>query len=240
MMRRSLLPIAILLSLGLPLAVIAQSATAATQPASEALKAPYTQAVHDRDWQAAVSAAQKLVELRSTAENLELLAEAQLLANAPQDALATSGRALDAAEGEKPAAGQPDSAWKQLKSKIYLSRGNSFLKLRRNAEAIEAYNQSALLASNPGLAYFNICATLYNIGDTENGLPACRKSVEADPTRANAWFILGSMLFADAPIGGKGVASITLENRQALEKYLELAPDGPQAEDVKAMLKMAN
>ena len=73
-----------------------------------------------------------------------------------------------------------------------------------------------------------------------NGLTACRKSVEVDPTRANAWFILGSMLFADAQINGKGGVSITDETRRALDKYLELAPDGPHADDVKAMLKMAN
>jgi hypothetical protein len=37
----------------------------------------------------------------------------------------------------------------------------------------------------------------------------------------------------------KGSVDVTAEARQALEKYLELAPDGPHAADVKAMLQMA-
>ena len=74
------------------------------------------------------------------------------------------------------------------------------LKLNRNPDAIDAYNRSAELASNQGLAYFNVCAVLYNIGDTKNSATACRKCVQADPSRANAWFVLGSDLFADLPV----------------------------------------
>ena len=123
-------------------------------------------------------------------------------------------------------------------SKIYVGRGNALLKLKRTPEAIDNYNHSAELSSNPGLAYFNVCAVLYNIGDTRNSATACRKCVQADPTRANAWFVLGSDLFADAPVSSAGKVTITVETRQALEKYLELAPDGPHAADVKAMLDM--
>ena len=127
--------------------------------------------------------------------------------------------------------------WNAGLAQIYIGRGNALLKLKRTAEAIETYNQAAGLASNAGLAYFNVCAILYNIGNTHDSAAACRKCVQADPTRANAWFILGSDLFADAPIdNGKVIA--TSETREALEKYLALAPDGPHAADVKAMLQM--
>ncbi len=82
-------------------------------------------------------------------------------------------------------------------SKIYVGRGNALLKLKRTPEAIDSYNHSAELSSNPGLAYFNVCAVLYNTGDVQRrSVAACRKSVQADPTRANAWFVLGSILFA--------------------------------------------
>jgi hypothetical protein len=73
----------------------------------------------------------------------------------------------------------------------------------------------------------------------ENGPAACRKAVAADATNANAWFVLGSLLFADAKVDSAGKVAITAETRQALEKYLELAPDGLHAADVKAMLDMA-
>ena len=168
-----------------------------------------------------------------------MLGNAQLFNGGAEASLATYDRALAAAQQEKPAEGQPDNAWKDGVSKIYIGKGNALLKLQRNADAIDAYNRSAELASNPGLAYFNICAVMYNIGDTQNSAAACRKCVQADPTRANAWFVLGSDLFAEAPIDSTGKVAMTAETRQALEKYLELAPDGPHAADVKAMLDMA-
>jgi hypothetical protein len=51
--------------------------------------------------------------------------------------------------------------------------------------------------------------------------------------------VLGSFLFVDAKVDAQGKFVISAECRQALEKYLELAPDGPHAADVKAMLQMA-
>jgi cytochrome c-type biogenesis protein CcmH/NrfG len=79
----------------------------------------------------------------------------------------------------------------------------------------------------------------YNTGDVNGAVTACRQSVQADPSRPDAWFVLGSALFADAKIDATGKVAITAETRQALEKYLELAPDGPHAADVKSMLQMA-
>jgi tetratricopeptide (TPR) repeat protein len=104
-------------------------------------------------------------------------------------------------------------------------------------EAIDEYNRAAGYASNAGQAYFNLCAVLYNMGNTKDSPAACRKCVQADPTKANAWFVLGSVLFADAPIDN-GKVKGSAEMREALEKYLALAPEGPHAADTKAMLDM--
>jgi hypothetical protein len=71
-----------------------------------------------------------------------------------------------------------------------------------------------------------------------NALGPCRQSVQADPTRANAWFLLGSILFGNSPLDAKSNPIFSPEVKQALDKYLELAPDGPHASDVKAMLSM--
>jgi tetratricopeptide (TPR) repeat protein len=128
--------------------------------------------------------------------------------------------------------------WKDGLSQIYIGKGNALLKLKRTEEAIEAYNQSAGLASNAGQAYFNLCAVLYNMVKTQESAAACRKCVQADPTKANAWFVLGSDLFADLPVTAQGKVQASPETREALEKYLALAPDGPHAADTKAMLEM--
>jgi tetratricopeptide (TPR) repeat protein len=217
----------------------AQAPAAQPQPTPEALSAAYTQAMQARDWQGAIAAAQKLIDLGPTAEHIRMLGAAQINANDSQTALATFDRALAAAETEKPAAGQPDAAWKDDISQIYFWKGNALLKLHRNMEAVDAFTRSAELTSDPAKPYFNICAVLYNVGDTQNALPACRKAVIVGPTNANAWFVLGSLLFVDAKTDDHGNFVITPECRQALQKYLELAPDGPHAADVKAMLQMA-
>jgi tetratricopeptide (TPR) repeat protein len=220
----------------------AQTAQASAQNTPQALKATYDQAMQAKDWPAALSAAQQLVDASATSANLFLLGNAQLYAAKATDeeeaSLATYDRALAAAEQEKPAQGQSDTAWKDGVAKIYVGRGNALLKLKRNAEAIDAYNRSAALSSNPGQAYFNICAVLYNTGDMENGPNACRKAAAVDPTRADTWFVLGSFLFANAKFDAQGKVLITEEGREALQKYLELAPAGPHAADVKAMLDM--
>jgi tetratricopeptide (TPR) repeat protein len=179
-----------------------------------------------------------VVGLKATPLNLKLLANAQLYSGSADEALETYNQALAAAEKEKPAEGPAMASWKDGLSQIYIGKGNALLKLKRTTEAIEAYNQSAGLASNAGLAYFNVCAVLYNNGNTHDSAAACRKCVQADPTRANAWFILGSDLFADSPIDSQGKVIASPETREALEKYLALAPDGPHAADVKAMLQM--
>jgi tetratricopeptide (TPR) repeat protein len=216
-----------------------QSANTAGPRNIQSLTAEYNQAMQAKQWPQAVTAAQQLVSLQPTSLNLKLLANAQLYSGASDQALVTYDRTLAAAQQEKPEEGQPQTAWKDSLAQIYIGKGNALLKLHRNPDAIEAYNRSAELSSNPGLAYFNVCAVLYNIGNTKDSAAACRKCVQADPTRANAWFILGSDLFADAPIDAKGTVTISPETRQALEKYLELAPDGPHAADTKAMLQMA-
>lgn len=225
-----------------------QTAQTGAHSTPQVLKATYDQAMQARDWVAALAAAQQLVDANATSANLLLLANAQLYAATGQSdpgpmeaSLATYDRALAAAEQEKPAPGQPDQAqpdqtWKDGIAKIYVGKGNVLLKLKRDAEAIDNYNRAAELSSTPGKAYFNVCATAYNTGDVNGAITACRKSVQVDPTNANAWFVLGSSLFAGASANASGKFVISAETRQALEKYLELDPNGPHAADTKQML----
>jgi tetratricopeptide (TPR) repeat protein len=238
-MRRSI-PIlfAALLLLFLALPTASQSPKSAQVQDPEKLTAQYNQAMQAKDWSSAVATAQQLVALKAASLNLKLLANAQLYSGSAEEALTTYGQALAAAEKEKPAESKAMAGWKDGLSQIYIGKGNALLKLKRNDEAIDAYNQSAALAANQGLAYFNLCAVLYNIGNTHDSAAACRKCVQVDPARANAWFVLASDLFADLPVTAQGKVAASPETKEALEKYLALAPDGPHAADVKAMLDM--
>ncbi len=205
----------------------------------DALLGAYNKAMQEKDWAGAVSVAQQMVQAKPSAENLRLLGNAQLYSGATQDALATLDRALAQALAEKPAEGQPLDDWKDLEGKIWLSKGNALLKSRRTADAVEAYQHAAEFAKNPAVATFNICATYYNVGDVAQSTIACRRAVAVDPANANAWFVLGSDLFVDAKADAQGKFVLTSECRQALEKYMELAPTGPHAADTKAMLDMS-
>lgn len=231
---------ALALLLAFPLSTLAAQAT--NPPAQEtpaSLTASYAQALQARDWASAIAAAQKLVDLSATADHLRMLEEAQINANALDAALATCDRAIAAAQQEKPAADQPDTAWKALLGRLYTDKGNAYLKLRRNPDAIAMYTQAASIDPNPATAYWNLCVTLYNTGDTDNGVNACRKSAQIDPSHADTWFILGSILYAQSTTMQGGKFVIPAESKQALEKYLELAPNGAHANDVKQMLDMA-
>ncbi len=251
MHRTLLMAAATLVAFLLAVPANAQAAPTGAQNTPQALKATYDQAMMARDWPAALAAAQQLVGANATSANLLLLGNAQLYATTGQSdtgpmeaSLATYDRALAAAEQEKPATGQPDQAqaeqaWKDGVSKIYVGRGNALLKLKRTADAIDNYNRAAELSSTPGKAYFNICAVLYNTGDVNGAVTDCRKAAAVDPTHADTWFILGSVLFVDGKPDAQGKFVISAECRQALQKYLELAPDGSHAADTKAMLDMA-
>ncbi len=115
--------------------------------------------------------------------------------------------------------------------------GNSCLKLRRNREALDYYEKAAEISPNLSIAYFNICATYYNLGDMKGAEGACKKSIAVDPGRADAHYILGSALFVQ---GGFKDNKYTAPPGTAasLKKYLELAPEGKFAKDVNEMLKM--
>jgi tetratricopeptide (TPR) repeat protein len=216
---------------------VSQVSDTAGEQGPDALTTLYKQAMQAKEWPRAIAAAQQLVAIGATSQSLLLLGNAQLYSGTADVALATYEQALAAAQKERPTEGQLTSSWNDGLAQIHIGKGNALLKLKRTDEAVEAYNHAAGLASNSALAYFNICAVLYNNGNTYDSATACRKCVQADPSKANAWFILGSDLFADAPINNGKVAA-SFEAREALEKYLALAPDGPHAADVKAMLEM--
>jgi tetratricopeptide (TPR) repeat protein len=119
------------------------------------------------------------------------------------------------------------------------SEGNAWLKLKKNKEAIACYERAATVDPHPATAWFNICATEYNAGNMEDAVAAADKCIAIDPTKADAYFIKGSCLFGNATADANGKMVVSAETISVLKKYLELAPNGAHAGDVKQMLDYA-
>lgn len=67
-------------------------------------------------------------------------------------------------------------------------------------------------------------------------MDACDKALTTDPNKADAWFIKGSLLVAESKTDKSGKVIAPPATAEALNKYLELAPDGAHVNDVKQML----
>jgi tetratricopeptide (TPR) repeat protein len=92
------------------------------------------------------------------------------------------------------------------------------------------------LSPNPAVAYFNLCATLYDGDKMQDAVAACDKAIAADPNKADAYFVKGSALFGEGKLDKSGKFVVSAVAVQALQKYLALAPNGGHAADVKQML----
>jgi hypothetical protein len=106
-------------------------------------------------------------------------------------------------------------------------------------DASAAY-EAAAKADPPkaGMYYFNEAATLLNGNDVDGAAAAADKAIAADPTKVDAYYIKGQALVQKAtvdPATNKIVAPP--ECIAAYNKYLELAPNGQYAADIKGILQ---
>jgi tetratricopeptide (TPR) repeat protein len=89
--------------------------------------------------------------------------------------------------------------------------------------------------ANAGKFYFNLGAVYVNTGNVDPAAAAFKKAIDLDPNYAEAYYQYGLSLMGKATIdNGKTVAPAGTQ--EAFQKYLELAPTGPNAETSKAML----
>jgi tetratricopeptide (TPR) repeat protein len=138
-------------------------------------------------------------------------------------------KAIDADANKKPEEVQRLAGY-------YNNLGDAAAKAGKIDDAIKAYDQAAKL--NPTAAagyYFNEGAVLTNAGKVDDANAAFDKSIAADPTKAEAYYQKGVNLMGKATLqGDKTVpAPGTIE---AFQKYLDLAPNGPNAQNAKDLM----
>lgn len=118
----------------------------------------------------------------------------------------------------------------------YNNLGEAYAKDNKVDDAVKTYDLAA--QSDPTSAaqyYFNEGAVLTNAGKIDPAIAAFDKCIAADPNHAEAYYQKGVNLMGKATLqGNKTVAAPgTVE---AFQKYLELAPNGPNAQTAKDML----
>jgi tetratricopeptide (TPR) repeat protein len=194
-------------------------------------------AMQARSWQAAETAFRQLVAIAPARwEYQEGLGAAQYNLGRYEDALACYEKAIPLAHRSAEPPNDNSAKAKAAVPQMLTVEGNIYLKLRKNSQAIDTYTKAAALSSNPAVAYFNLCATNYNTGNTEAALAACDKAIMADPTKADAYFIKGSVMLGNGAVDSKGKFAVPKGTVETLKKYLELQPNGAHASDVKEML----
>jgi len=147
------------------------------------------------------------------------------------DAAASYKKAIDAnAASKKPNVETAAAAYNQL--------GQAYAKAGDGKDASDAYEAAAKAdPTKGGMYYFNEAATLYNAGKLDEAGAAADKAIAADPNRADAYYIKAQALIPKATVDPKTQKIVAPPGCvEAYQKYLELAPDGPRAEEVKGIL----
>jgi tetratricopeptide (TPR) repeat protein len=232
-MSRGLSAVALLVGLALAATALTRISVGAPLPAAQggnqnSLVAKAQAALDVKQWPEAEAALKQLAVSEPRWEYSEALGTAQMNQGHYADSLASYQRAIELAQhNASPAA----------IAQIYVMVGNANLKLKNNDAAIAAYTRAAELSPNPAVAYFNLCATLYNMGQpAAKTAAACDKAIAADPKKADAYFVKGSALYGEGTVGKNNKFIVPPGTVEALKQYLDLAPDGPHVQDVKAML----
>jgi len=135
----------------------------------------------------------------------------------------------------------PDS--NKVLASFYNNLGKGYAQLGKTDDAVKAYNQAAQLdPAGAGMYYFNLGAILTNANvknDSEMrkaAVQAFEKAITADPTKADAYYWKGTNLIGAATLQGDKMVAPD-GTAEAFQKYLELQPTGPHAEEAKAMLQ---
>ena len=158
-----------------------------------------------------------------------------------------TGPAQPASGGTPPAPAQkPASPVDNQKLAAYYDNlGAAAAHIGKTDEAVNSYKQAADLdPTRAGDYYFKVGAVLTNSSTDQNSrkeaAAAFDKAIAADPNKADAYYWKGSNLMGMATADSSGKLVAPEGTAEAFQKYLELQPTGPHAEEAKQMLAALN
>lgn len=145
-------------------------------------------------------------------------------------------KAFDATPQQK----TPDAV--KVLAQYYNNLGKAEAELGKTDEAVKAYNQAAQLdPAGAGMYYYNLGGTLTNANIKNDpdmrkaAVQAFDKAIAVDPNRADAYYWKATNLIGLATLQGNKMVAPE-GTAESFQKYLELQPTGPHAEEAKAML----
>jgi tetratricopeptide (TPR) repeat protein len=193
------------------------------------------EALEAKNYDAAVDAFQKGAELDANQHVIFAnLADAYVQLAATKtgaDQQAALEKGLDAFQ--KAIALKPDDPAYHNNFALALARDKKY------DDAQAELNKAAQLdPPNAGKYYYNLGALLVNSGQIAASELAFKKAIEANPDYADAQFQYATALTAKLTTGTDGKVIAPPGMKEALEKYLSLAPTGQFADAAKEMLKM--
>ena len=148
------------------------------------------------------------------------------------DAIEAYQKAIELCNGAKPAPSCKDVA------SYHNNLGQALASNGKTQEAVAEYEKAAQLnPTGAGQYYFNEGAILTNTGKTDEANTAFDKAIAADPQRADAYYQKGVNLLAKATFDKEGHMIPPPGSKENIQKYLELAPTGPNAEAAKQLLE---
>jgi tetratricopeptide (TPR) repeat protein len=180
---------------------------------------------------------QKAIDLRKNAASA-----------APAGAAQGSGQPQGGNAQGQPAKNPAQAAQDQARMAAYYDNlANAAAKIGKSDDAVNAYKQAAELdPAHAGQYYFNLGAVLTNSNMSNDAnvrkqaIDAFDKAIAADPNRADAYYWKAQNLVGMATTDNSGKIVAPEGTAEAYQKYIELQPTGPHADEAKQMLTALN
>jgi tetratricopeptide (TPR) repeat protein len=117
--------------------------------------------------------------------------------------------------------------------------GEALASLKKVPDAQAAYEAAAKVnPSQAGMYYSNEAIEMSKTGNIDATVAAADKAIAVDPNKPLPYYLKGQALVSKATVDPKTQKIITPPGCiEAYQKYLELAPDGPYAPEVKQVLE---
>ncbi len=113
---------------------------------------------------------------------------------------------------------------------------NAYAHTGQPDKAVEQYKAAAQADPTGAAKYdFNAAAVYYNNGKMDEAIALLDKSIQLDPKRADAYFLKGQAMLGKATTKDNKMV-VPEGTAECLNKYLELEPNGKNAEAAKQML----